>query len=55
MNTFNSYEVSPEEQDRLDDISENDCWECSVRLTVGEDECGTVCTHCYFKLMEDTK
>lgn len=53
MDTFSSYEVSPEEQDRLDDISENDCEECSIKLTVGEAECGVVCTNCYFELMED--
>ena len=51
MNTnkeFNAHVVTPEEQERLDEIAKAYCHECGTSLTLGEAECGGICTNCYF-------
>lgn len=53
MNTFNSYEISIEEQERLDQPSLTSCSCCDDVLTVGEEECGEICTTCYFEQLAE--
>lgn len=52
LTKLEKYEVSPEEEARLRQISSRECPECQGLMLVGDEEAGDMCAECYWAAVE---